>query len=177
MADVVQIVPVAADQAETLARLLQLYLHDFSAFAPLESPYGEIGEDGSFAYPNLASYLSEPHREALLVRVRGRLAGFMLINDWSASGRPVDFAIAEFFIARKYRRCGIGTETTGHVIGARPGQWEVAVLADNTPAMAFWRRALPAVHSGAIEVMDGDGDRWRGSIFRFDTRTSAPLLD
>ena len=166
MADVVQIAPVGADEAETLARLLQLYLHDFSAFAPFESPYGEIGEDGSFAYANLPSYLSEPRREALFVRVRGRLAGFVLVNDWSASGRPVDYAIAEFFIARKYRRRGIGTEVVRQVIAARPGQWEVAVLSDNVPAVAFWRRALPAVHAGAIEVIDGDGERWRGPIFR-----------
>jgi predicted acetyltransferase len=166
MTDVVQIAPVAADEAETLARLLQLYLHDFSTFAPFESPHGEIGEDGSFGYPNLASYLSEPQREALFVRVRGRLAGFVLVNDWSASGLPVDYAIAEFFIARKYRRRGVGTDVARQVIAARPGQWEVSVLADNVPAAAFWRRALPAIHSDAVDEIDGDGARWRGPIFR-----------
>lgn len=157
------------DEAATLDRLLQLYLHDFSAFAPFKSPYGELADDGLFSYPHLGTYWSEPRREPLLVRVSIHLAGFVLINDWSASGRPVDFAIAEFFIARKYRRRGFGTEVARQVIAARPGQWEVSVLADNKPAVAFWHRSLPAIHSGAIEVIEGDGQRWSGPIFRFNS--------
>ncbi|MBN9259599.1 MAG: GNAT family N-acetyltransferase [Hyphomicrobium sp.] len=166
MADVVQIARARADEVHTLSRLMQLYLHDFSEFAPFESPHGELGHDGIFAYPHLDAYWSEPNREPLLVHIAGRLAGFVLVNDWSALGRPVDFAIAEFFVARKYRRRGIGTEIARQVIGERPGRWEIAVLADNWPALAFWRRAIPAVHSGPVELIEGDGERWRGTIFR-----------
>jgi predicted acetyltransferase len=167
MADIVRIERARDDEAPALARLMQLYLHDFSAFAPFDSPYGELGGDGLFAYPHLGAYWSVPRREPLLVRVSGRLAGFVLVNDWSASGLPVDFAIAEFFIARKFRRRGIGTKAARQVIGAREGQWEVAVLAVNGPALTFWRRALPAVHSGTIDVIESDSARWRGTIFRF----------
>lgn len=166
MAGEVTVARARPEEAETLARLMQLYLHDFSELAPLESPFGELADDGLFAYPHLADYWTEPRREPLLVRASGHLAGFVLVNAWSASGRPVDFAIAEFFIARKYRRHGIGAEAVRQVIAARPGQWEVAVLAINKPALAFWRRALTAVHAGAVECAESRDGRWVGTIFR-----------
>lgn len=165
MAEGVQVVRAQPSEAATLARLLQLYLHDFSEFAPLESPHGELADDGLFAYPHLASYWSELRHEPLLVRVSGRLAGFVLVNDRSVSGRPVDFVIAEFFIARKYRRRGIGTEAARQVIGARPGLWEVAVLAVNQPALAFWRRALPRIHSGKLDLVESHGEGWGARSF------------
>ncbi|MFN3746265.1 MAG: GNAT family N-acetyltransferase [Hyphomicrobiaceae bacterium] len=167
MADIVQVRRARADEAPALARLMQLYLHDFSAFAPFDSRYGELDGDGLFAYAHLGAYWSEPRRELLLVRVSGRLAGFVLVNDWSASGLPVDFAIAVFFIARKFCRRGLGTEAARQVIAAREGQWEVAVLAVNEPALTFWRRVLPSAHSGAIDVIESDSARWRATIFRF----------
>ena len=154
MAGDIQVGRASADEAAAVAQLMQLYLHDFSEFAPLDSSHGQLADDGFFFYPHLASYWSDPRREPLLVRVKGRLAGFVLVNDWPASGLPVDFAIAEFFVARKYRRRSIGTEIARQVIGARPGQWEVAVLAVNQPAIAFWRRALPQIHSGVIDVIE-----------------------
>ncbi len=171
--DAVQIGRAQADEAPTLARLMQLYLHDFSEFAPLGSPYGELAGDGLFVYPHLDLYWVEPGREPLLVRINGRLAGFVLVGDWSASGRPVDFAIAEFFVARKYRRRGIGTEIARQVIDARPGKWEVAVLSVNQPALAFWRQALPQIHSGAIDMIESTSERWNGPIFRFSSDAPA----
>lgn len=164
----VTIDPARADESDGMAQLMQLYLHDFSQFAPLDSLHGEIGRDGRFAYPNLASYWSDSRREALLIRASGRLAGFVLVNDWSATGRPVDFAIAEFFVARKYRRHGVGTEAARQLLRSRLGTWEVPVAVYNQPALAFWSAALPAIHRGAIDSIASSGSRWDGTIFRFE---------
>ena len=171
MDQVVEITAATTNEAATLARLMQLYLHDFSEFAPLDTLHGEMAANGRFDYPNLASYWSEAHREPLLLRVSARLAGFVLVNDWSASGRPVDFAIAEFFVGRKYRRNGIGTQAARQVIAARCGVWEVAVAAYNRPALAFWSKTLPSIHQGAREAIESNGSRWTGTIFRFEQRT------
>jgi hypothetical protein len=42
----VEVIPAVPAQAPILANLVDLYLHDFSEFRPLE-----IGDDGRFGYP------------------------------------------------------------------------------------------------------------------------------
>ena len=104
----VDAVPARADQRPALEAMFQLYVHDFSAFWA-GRPDGELGEDGRFApYEHLDSYWRAPDRRPLLIRADGRLAGFALINAHSHMRRPVEHAVAEFFVARKHRRAGVG---------------------------------------------------------------------
>ena len=50
-------VSIAAEtEKQILGRLIQLYKHDFSEFAKVGEPYGEIGDDGLFKYDHLDSY-------------------------------------------------------------------------------------------------------------------------
>lgn len=153
------------DERATVERLLQLYLHDFSAFAEPDSPYGDVEADGRFAYPDLERYWLTTDHQALLLRAEGRLAGFALLNRWAPSGADVDHAMAEFCILRKYRRTGLGRAAARRIIAARPGRWEVGVAAYNSPAIAFWRAALADLDGWRVREGAGDGDRWRGSIF------------
>src|ERR1700733_9586568 len=74
--------------------LMQLYLHDFSEHASLNTSHGEVNEDGRFDYRLLDTYWHEPARVPLLIRADGRIAGFALVNQWSALDRPLDHAIA-----------------------------------------------------------------------------------
>ncbi len=77
----VTVVAASAAERPVLERLLQLYLHDFSEYAALDSPFGEVDEDGLFAYPpGLSGYWQEPDRLPLLIRADGRIAGFVLLN-------------------------------------------------------------------------------------------------
>jgi predicted acetyltransferase len=154
------------ERRETLANLFQLYTHDFSEQWAGE-PQGDLGEDGRFAaYPFLDSYWAEADRESLLIRADGKLAGFALINTLAHSGLPADFSMAEFFVARKYRRSGVGLAAACKIIRTRPGQWEIAVIRRNTPAHPFWRKVAAAVAVGPIEDIDKADDRWDGLILR-----------
>jgi predicted acetyltransferase len=164
----VTVEPAGRDRRETLANLFQLYTHDFSEqWAGTER--GELQEDGRFEpYAYLDSYWREPAREPFLIRVDRRLAGFVLVNDYSHSGRPIDYSVAEFFVARKHRRGGVGRAAALAVIAPRPGQWELAVARANLPAQAFWRSvAREAALSGTVEEGDQADDRWNGLIVRF----------
>jgi predicted acetyltransferase len=155
------------ERRETLANLFQLYTHDFSEHWA-GRPDGELGEDGRFQpYPHLDSYWEEPGREPLLIRADGRLAGFALIDAFAHSGLPADFSMAEFFVARKYRRAGVGQAAAAGIVQARPGQWEIAVVRANAGAQAFWRRVAAAVAAGEVEALDRADDRWNGLILRF----------
>ena len=164
----VTVVEAAAAQQPVFERLLQLYKYDFSEFAPIGSPYGEVDAEGRFAYPGLESYWQESGRIPLLIRADDRLAGFALLNQWSALELPLDHAVAEFFVLRKYRRALVGTRAALLIFR----QWEVGVAWYNPPALAFWRSVAEEAAPVKVEEVAGDGKRWAGPVLRFATRKS-----
>ncbi len=158
--------PAGPDRRTTLANLFQLYVHDFSEHWA-GTARGELAEDGTFEdYPHLDSYWTDADREALLVRVDGRIAGFVLLNAHSHSGLPLDHAVAEFFVVRKHRRGGVGRAAAFAAIAPRGGQWELAVARRNTGALAFWRGVAAEAASGPVEELDAI-EPWNGTILRF----------
>lgn len=166
--DGLEIIEALPAQEHVIQNLMQLYVHDFSEQWS-DTKRGELGDDGLFPeYPHLESYWREDNRVPLLIKRGGNLAGFALINEHSHSGLPVDRNMAEFFIARKHRRGGVGS-TAAHMIFDRyPGLWEAAVARRNVGALAFWRNAIrqhPAAHD--IEENDVDTAEWKGPILRF----------
>jgi len=166
MADVT-LEPAGRDKRQTLTNLFQLYAHDFSD-QWFDRPEGELDEDGRLEeYGHMDSYWSEPNREVMLIRANGRLAGFVMVNDHSHADLPLDYAIAEFFVARKHRREGVGSAAAQAVIGARPGLWELAVARRNTGAQPFWRKVAAGLASGEVEELDRDDEWWNGLILRF----------
>ncbi|TAJ74095.1 MAG: GNAT family N-acetyltransferase [Phenylobacterium sp.] len=157
--------PAGADKRATVENLFQLYVHDFTDFWTERRV--ELGEDGRFPpYPPLAAYWSEPGAEPMLIRADGQVAGFVLIDRHSHSGLPTDFNMGEFFVARHYRREGVGRDAALEAIQVRPGQWELAVARRNTGAQAFWRRIAAAV-APEVEEIDRDDAVWNGLILRF----------
>jgi predicted acetyltransferase len=165
-------VEAPAAQRPVLGRLLQLYLHDFSEFAPIGSPHGEVGAEGRFTYPRVESYWQEIGHIPLLIRADDHLAGFALVNQWSALERPLEHSVAEFFVLRKYRRARVGTRAALLIFRRYPGRWEVPVAWYNPPALAFWRSVTEEAAPGEVEELAGNGKRWAGPVLRFATRPS-----
>jgi predicted acetyltransferase len=163
----VELERVGRERRQTLTNLFQLYCHDFSE-QWFDRPEGELDEDGRLQeYSLLDNYWTQPKHEAMLIRADGRLAGFALVNDFSHSGLPLDFQVAEFFVARKHRRCRIGEAAALAIIRARPGLWELAVARRNIGAQHFWRRIAASVAGNKVEERDQDDERWNGLILRF----------
>lgn len=156
---------VGPERAETVSNLFQFYVHDFTDF--WETRRVDLAEDGRFPpYPWLDAYWAEDGREAMLIRADGHLAGFALVNRHSHSGRPCDFSMAEFFVARHWRREGVGRQAALAAIAPRAGLWEIAVARRNAPAMAFWRGVAQAAAPEAVEETDQDDEHWNGMILR-----------
>ncbi len=168
--DCVTLTQVPVSQSAIITNLMQLYKYDFSEFAHIGSPYGEVGSDGRFVYDGLDSYWREEGRVPLTVQADDRLVGFILVNRWSALSRQLDRSVAEFFVLRKYRRIGVGSRAARVLFERWRGRWQVAVASYNKPALLFWRKAIPASVDGTVEEYAGDGKRWVGTVLCFDNR-------
>lgn len=159
----IDVLPAAAHQAPVLANLLELYAHDFSEIAGFE-----LGEDGRFGYPHLPLYWTAEGRHPFLVRVDGRLAGFVLVARGSRTGGGAEvWDMAEFFVARRYRRRGIGAAVAREVWGRFPGRWEVRVMEAHEAARAFWAGAIRGFAGAPPEetALETGGRRWRAYAF------------
>ena len=134
----VELVPAGREQEPILANLLELYSHDFSEFVDLE-----LGPDGRFGYVQLPLYWQEQNRYPFLIQVDGHIAGLAFVTQKSRlTGDPSVYDMSEFFVARKYRKRGVGTLIAEQMWQRFPGPWEVRVLKNNLPAAAFWRFAI-----------------------------------
>jgi predicted acetyltransferase len=133
----------------------------------------EFGEQGGYPpLPEIDSYWRVEGFRPLLIRVKDRLVGFALINTRARHSGRVEHNMAEFFVARKYRRRGVATEAVCQVLARYPGHWEVAVAERNVAARAFWPRAIGAAPNvSELVQLEGDGEHWRGPIWSFRSAT------
>lgn len=162
----VEVIPATEEDAPILANLLELYAHDFSAFHEIE-----IGEDGRFGYTPLPLYWRESWRHPFLVRVDGRLGGFVLVkrgSDITQDSQVWD--MAEFFVLRTFRKRGIGRQAAHEVWRRFPGKWEVRVMQANIPATHFWYRAISDFTGEKIPAVshEKNGSGWW--LFSFESR-------
>lgn len=161
----ITLLPASHLDRPALTNLMQLYLYDFSAVDDVD-----VDDAGCFRYPYLDSYWNLPDRHPFLIRVAGRLAGFALINRYSRLHDPFDgHAIAEFFVMRKYRRMGVGRSIAMQLFASFPGKWEVASIATNVPAQAFWRSTIDIYTDGRYHEIWLQDARWRGPVQSFTT--------
>src|SRR5579863_1791995 len=124
----IELLPASSEQQSIIANLLQLYAHDFSEFHALE-----LGADGRFEYKPLPLYWSDATRHPFLIKVDSQLTGFVFVKH----GENGVWDMAEFFIARAYRRKGIGMNVAHEVWNRFPGPWQVRVMQSNGAGVNF----------------------------------------
>ena len=165
----VSVTPAGAAERPLIEGLFQFYVYDFSELEPSGSSALSFNDAGLFdPYSHLPEYWTAPDRWPLLIRVDGQLAGFVLINTLSHRGGAVERNMAEFFVARKYRGDGVAAEALHQVFALHPGRWEVAVVARNARALAFWPRAIAAAPTVRdLERLERDDEHWKGPIWTF----------
>lgn len=159
-----------AGQEQTLENLYQLYDHDFADFLSQDREHC-IQDDGRYPVnPWLPRYWSNPACAVYFIHVGGALAGFALLDRTSHVGDAVDVNVSEFFVARPYRRGGVGSAALGALIAGHPGEWEIAMMPRNIPAQSFWPRAIAGAGITHVTRLQGDGVRWTGPVLRFNAR-------
>jgi len=149
-----------------LERLFQLYQYDFS-----EIMGGDVEDDGVFHYISLGDIWDDDHAHVFITRVEGWLAGVAIVEERSHFTGDTDVAyMDEFFVMRKYRRTGVGSEFAARLFDMFPGRWEVGQVAPNTEATLFWRSVIREYTGGNFDERIEDSDMWQGPVQTFDAR-------
>lgn len=126
------------------------YLDDL---APLNTGvFPALGEFGHREPDQLGRWFAEPGAQLLLILHDQSPAGFALVTSGGsvASGRGprCDYRMAEFFIARPYRRRGVGKSAVRLILDRFSGTWEIIEYLRNPGAVNFWRKVV-AGYTGA----------------------------
>jgi predicted acetyltransferase len=162
----------SATERAALEQLSQFYVYDFLEFLSPERRI-HLGDDGRYPpLPNLDGYWTHADCSVWFLHHEGVRCGFALLNKHAHLGLPVDFNVGEFFVARPYRRTGLGTWAVVQLLTAHPGTWEIAIGARNLPAQAFWPRAITGARIRDLQTLQGDGTQWTGPILRFTSQRS-----
>ena len=156
MNSLVSISLATVGEAPLVASLLQLCLHDLSAWHTRP-----IRPDSSYAYPWFALYWESPRRYPYLLRSAGEIAGFALVRakdddettDW-------DFALAEFFVLPKERRRGVGLAAAGYVLNQHSGHFEISYDRRNLAAKNFWHQVSAGYEDPGPMPMGEHGERY-----------------
>jgi predicted acetyltransferase len=154
LAESVEVKRATIGEKLVLRHLVQLYSYDFTEFDGVDAD-----EQGLYRYDYFDHYWTEEKRHPYLVRVDGKVAGFVFVKvERKDDGTPYTY-MAEFFIMKKYRGQGIGQTVAFHLFDLYPGEWQVSEIAKNYPAQAFWRKIIGRYTDGQFEeeVME-DGD-------------------
>jgi predicted acetyltransferase len=147
----IKLIRVPIEEKSFLRNLLELYRYELSGFDGRD-----VDIHGIYGYAYLDHYWTEPDRHPFLVRVNGKIAGFVLVRATVDQEGESISNIAEFFILKKYRRQGIGTKVAHQTFDSFAGRWEVSQMANNLPAQAFWRSAIGQYTSDAFTEVTRD---------------------
>ena len=115
------------------------------------SEFGVVEEN----YAYFHDYWKKSTRWPYVIEVDGEPIGFIFINQWSPSGRGTDYAVAEFYIAPRWRGQRHGTDAAHQVLQRHPGQWELAFFNGNVRAQTFWPAAIVKAGAESYERVDG----------------------
>ena len=166
----IRIIPAAHEQEPILANLLELYIHDFGEFQPID-----LGPDGRFGYKNLPDYWSHPDHHPFLITVDEKLAGFAFVKkvlplsaDDQVGGHSV-WDMAEFFIVRAHRRRGVGITAAHQVWRLFPGTWQVRVMHTNSAARHFWQRAVDTFTGHPVNPVSTEREGKTWAVFNFES--------
>jgi predicted acetyltransferase len=153
-------------QRATLEALAQLYIHDFTEFLGPQNL--DVGEDGRFGDEmELEDYWTKPERSVWFIHADGKLAGFALLDNKTRSGKPADFVMAQFFVLRAYRGKDVAGRAVEQILNSHPGQWEIAIMERNAPALRFWPRAVARARISNFETLRGVGEAPSRTLLRF----------
>ena len=124
------------------------YLDDL---APLNTGlFPVLGEVGHREPDQIASWFGDPNAFPFVILNSQQPVGFAMVAraKRTATAKPADYRMAEFFIGRPHRRLGIGRSAVHLILSRFAGRWEIVEYQRNDGAVLFWRRGVAAYTRG-----------------------------
>ena len=118
---------------------------------------------------------------AFLIYVDGKLAGFVVVDN-EVLAPASQYNMGYFFVARRYRRQGVGRVVFAKLLSMSAGRWGIYHLAQNQSAGRFWRALLGAGgHGDLAAVSDLRQKEWLihdepCNWFGFDTTSASASI-
>lgn len=151
-----------------IRNMMELYNYDLSEYED-----SDLNEHGLYDYSYLDNYWTEEDRYPYIIRVDDKLAGFILVNKYSVvTSSQTDYAIAEFFILKKYRKRGIGKIVAFEVFDKFHGNWEVKQLPQNKTSHIFWHKVIKQYTSNNFKELTNGTETWDGPIQSFNNNVN-----
>ncbi len=154
----IELKTVTSDQKQILTNLMEKYLYEFSQYDLIP-----FDENGLYNDPYLGEYFTDKTRFPFFIYADGKLAGFALINKHAECPAPLDWAVAEFFVAYQYRRSGVGTAVMKMLFERFKGVWQIKYHPKNTGSEIFWQKIASEASGGKFENMRGNEDYCDGT--------------
>ena len=162
--------PITRDQGPVLRNLFELYVHDFSAYVPID-----LQPSGRFDVPVGDQWWARSDHFPFFIRSDGKLSGFALARRGSRVGTAPDVMdVAEFFVVRGARGRGVGAAAALALFDMFPGRWEIRIRHANPGALKFWARVTATWLGRAVasEPFSSDGVDW--DLLRLDPLVPPP---
>lgn len=165
----IQVVPVSIEEKEILKNLLEKYDYEFSQYDGRD-----VNALGLYGYDYLDHYWVEQNRYAFFIKVDGKLAGFVMINDYPEVVSDTQYTLSEFFVMHKYRKLGVGRHAAYHVFDKFKGKWQLKRHPKNLSSVYFWNAIVKDYTKGKYTFIEAHpeaayDDGTLGDVFVFET--------
>ncbi|MCA8887083.1 MAG: GNAT family N-acetyltransferase, partial [Hyphomonadaceae bacterium] len=120
-----------------------------------------LGEVGHSEPDQLSRWFGDSTVWPLLILRGTEPVGFAMVARGApvaAGSKAADFRMAEFFIARPYRRLGVGRFAVELILNRFAGRWEILEYQRNLGAVSFWRRVVSAYTKGQYQERISNGE-------------------
>ncbi len=138
---------VPFSEKETLENLYSLYLHDLSEY----TNDLEVSTNGLYVYDSIDMLWSNDGIQPYFIKSDEKLVGFILLLKRPFLQNNHDVCINDYFICKNYRRKGLGKKALSILFEENKGKYVMMELAQNQPAIAFWRKTLSQLGLPYIE--------------------------
>jgi predicted acetyltransferase len=149
-----------ARDREWIESVYRDYLDDLSPLNTGVFSATSLGEIGYSESDQLNRWFGDSSVNPLVILRGNDPVGFaMVARGAAAPGRQaVDYRMAEFFVARTWRRRGVGRLAVELILNRFAGRWEITEYLRNPVAVAFWRRVVANYTQGRYQERVTNGE-------------------
>jgi predicted acetyltransferase len=145
--------PRAADR-DWIRSIYRDYLFDLAPAATGLFPM--LPEIGQREPEQVDRLFTDSQARLLMVCYASEPVGFARISVRGQS--PSEFSMADFFIARAWRRRGIGAQAVRLILDRFEGAWLITEYSRNEPAVQFWRTVVGGYTTGRYQERTLSGE-------------------